>query len=435
MSDRFVKDLRQAIESRTALLIVGSGVSIAVSGNAKAASWNGLLEDGARYCVDVAQPLQAGWLSRQLETLQKGDCDERRAVAEIISSKLGAPKGGEFGRWLRESVGSLEVKKPGLIEALAGLKVPIATTNYDHLIEKVTGLSAVTWRQSAKVERVLRGAEPAVVHLHGDYEQPESVVLGIRSYDQVLGDEHLQTMLRALRSLRTLIFVGCGDGLSDPNFGTFLQWTRSVFAESEYRHYRLAREDQIEEFGPRHHRDERIIVLSFGSKNEDLEPYLRSLAPPIKPTPAEYVRSRRLPDLNSCFGRDELVEDVVIAILNQMSPKPTPILGGPGVGTSTIALAALHHPEVERRFGERRYFVRCDGAKSRCELVAEIAREIDIPPALDLETCLLEELRREPVGLVLDNVETPWYAETLATEDLLGTLGSIPGVALVPRPR
>jgi hypothetical protein len=113
MSDRFVKDLRQAIESRTALLIVGSGVSIAVSGNAKAASWNGLLEDGARYCVDVAQPLQAGWLSRQLETLQKGDCDERRAVAEIIASKLGAPKGGNSAAGCARALDHLRSKSLG----------------------------------------------------------------------------------------------------------------------------------------------------------------------------------------------------------------------------------------------------------------------------------------------------------------------------------
>jgi hypothetical protein len=68
------------------------------------------------------------------------------------------------------------------------------------------------------------------------------VILGIRSYEEVLGDAHAQTMQRAIRSLKTLLFVGCGEGLHDPNFGALLEWTCKVFPGAEYRHFRLARE-------------------------------------------------------------------------------------------------------------------------------------------------------------------------------------------------
>jgi hypothetical protein len=42
-----------------------------------------------------------------------------------------------------------------------------------------------------------------------------SVILGIRSYEEVRGDAHAQTMQQAIRSLKTLLFVGCREGLLD----------------------------------------------------------------------------------------------------------------------------------------------------------------------------------------------------------------------------
>src|SRR4051812_22900489 len=70
--------------------------------------------------------------------------------------------------------------------------------------------------------------------------QSRTVVLGIRSYERVLGDAHTQTIQRALATMRTLLLIGCGAGLVDPNFGALLAWMGEVFAASKYRHYRQA---------------------------------------------------------------------------------------------------------------------------------------------------------------------------------------------------
>ena len=40
----------------------------------------------------------------------------------------------------------------------------------------------------------------------------------------------------------------------------------------------------------------------------------------------------------------------------------------------------------------------------------------------DNESAALAELGREPALLVVDNAETPWEADTLGVEDLLGRL-------------
>jgi len=126
----------------------------------------------------------------------------------------------------------------------------------------------------------LRAHSPAIVHLHGHWEDPESVVLGIRSYEAILGDAHAQAMLRALRTFRTLIFIGYGSGLVDPNFGALLGWSRSVFAGSEYRHFRFATDDETEQLQRQHSPEERMFVIPYGKNHSDLRPFLNRLREP-----------------------------------------------------------------------------------------------------------------------------------------------------------
>lgn len=283
-------DLRGEIEKRRVVVIVGAGVSIAATGNAPAASWMGLLHLGINRCAEIAQSqLPEGWRKRVQAELEHGDLDDWLSVAQKISSKLGYPGGGEYRRWLRETVGALQPKRREVIEAILSLKLPIATTNYDGLIEHVSGLPQVTWKDSARAERLLRGDDPGVLHLHGCWGDPSSVVLGISSYEKLLGDEHAQAMQRALRAFRSLLFVGCGAGLADPNFGTLLRWSREVFKGSEYRHFRLALNTEVIELQQQHPAAERVFVLGFGAQHSDLAFFLRQLAPPSDAQPDDVL--------------------------------------------------------------------------------------------------------------------------------------------------
>jgi hypothetical protein len=179
-----------------------------------------------------------------------GDVANQRDLGHPEIEVLAGEERGEFRRWLRETVGEFEkhLADRAVLEALAahqrrgGL---LATTNYDFLLEHVTGLPTATWRAPADVERALRGDEPQVLHLHGAWRWTDSVVLGIRSYDDVARDPHARAVLTTLRTGRTFVFVGCGAGLRDPNLGTFLRWTASAYAGSEYRHFRLCRDGEL----------------------------------------------------------------------------------------------------------------------------------------------------------------------------------------------
>lgn len=428
-----LQELRHEIEQGRMLVVVGAGVSIAATGDEHLASWTGLLRNGAERCVEVAGPLPDGWADRVLAEIDSGDLDELLSAAEKISRKLGAPCGPEYARWLRETVGRFRVKHPSVIEALSDLGLPLATTNYDGLLEEVTGRSPVTWREGARVERVVRDEEEAILHLHGFWEDPESVVLGIRSYEQVLGDAHAQTMLRAVRATRGLLFVGCGAGIADPDFDALLRWMRTVFEGSDFRHFQLCLEKEEEKFRELHPSEERLFPLPYGADHSCLAPFLRELLPAGRHRSGTDDQGEAIelatstpwiPDPPLCFGREEEIRELTGA-LGLEAPQPIPVLGPPGIGKTTVLLTALHARKLAERFGDRRFYVDCAKSPDRKELSTVLARRIDLGEDFS------GELEESPALLVLDHAEKSWEADPQGFEDLLRRLDEVEGLSLV----
>ncbi len=429
MQDKLITGLKKEIAAGNAVFIVGAGVAIGASGNHPCASWTGLLHDGVDRCVTVRglRKELADMLHAQIDS---GDLDLLLAAAEAVSSKLGAPDGSEYSTWLRETIDSIEPAHRETIEALHGLGCVLATTNYDGLIEKVTGLDPVTWMDRAQVSRVVRGDDEGVLHLHGFWKKPESVILGARSYEKVTSDPHAQTVLRALQTLKTLVFVGTGEGLSDPNFGALLEWTGEVFAQDEYRRFRLCLDGEVDALTIRHPPEQRLFPVGIGKGHGDLAGFLRSLGSNQSRRSKTAAASARatgttfLPAAPRCFGRDEEITDLVANLLAE-KPLPAPILGPPGIGKSTLTLAAMHDPRVSNRYGERRWFIRCDGLRSRSELAAGIAQAAGLQLAPNIEPAVLRALGAAPVVLALDNFETPWEADTLQVEEFIALLAGL----------
>ena len=325
-----------------------------------------------------------------------------------------------------------------MLSALPALDLRFATTNYDGLIEQaLPGLEAVTWRDGEKVQQAIGGDRRAVVHLHGYWDEPESVVLGIRSYDAVMGSETAQALQRALVLTSSLLLVGVGAGLEDPNFEALRGWLAAVLPGSRYQHYRLVSESEVDDATRVHAIGENVRVVCYGATHADLAPFLESLAPPAAPVarPGSGVAHRRavpgrLPPRPRCIGRDDAIGALVASVLRPAA-QPVAVLGAPGIGKSTLCLAMCHDRDVAARFAGRRWFVRCDGARRAEALAAEIARAIGLAPQPDSTQQILAELGRQPALLVLDNAETPWEADVRATEDVLSELAAIDGVVLV----
>ena len=270
-----ISDLRERLVTGRAVAIVGAGVALGATGGDPLAGWKGLLEDGVKRCEQVVPRLPNGWGDTVRRELDSGDIDDLLSAAQKVEKKL--RRIGEFAKWLVDTVGQLQVRDGSVIDALRELQIPILTTNYDGLIEKRAGVSPVTWREPTKYERVIQGDREGVLHLHGFYEDTDSVVLGISSYEALLRDDYAQAMQRAVRALHSLIFIGYGKGLDDPNFSALLEWSRKIFSGSTYRHYRFALAKDVAQIQSEHDPKDRIFVIPYGEKHEDLSLFLRSL--------------------------------------------------------------------------------------------------------------------------------------------------------------
>lgn len=148
------------------------------------------------------------------------------------------------------------------------------------------------------------------------------------------------------------------------------------------------------------------------------------------PAPGNGAPTNRLPRRGHVFGREELEKRLVERLLAQ-EPLPTTVLGPPGVGKSTLTIAALHSQEVEKRYGPHRYFIRLDGVSTAARLNSEIAQELGLPAGQELPARMETLFGDKPALLVLDNAETPWEADRQATEELLSDIANIPGLALL----
>ncbi len=263
-SKAVIKRLRNLVEKRQVVVVVGSGVSRAVCGQAP--MWRALIDSGIEACLSAG--VEDSWGKKMKALVEGDDLDLLLMAAEGVQSRLRKLEAGL--RWASDCFEKLPAEKPELIQAIAQLGAPILTTNYDGLIERVTGYNWITWKESEHLTRVVRGEDRRVLHLHGFWDRPDSLVLGVRSYDEVRGNAHTQAVMKALALTKTFLFVGCGEeGLSDPNFGNFLTWLTEIRGAQ---HFWLVKDDEVKKKVPP------LPLVAYGKNYEDLPQFLASLS-------------------------------------------------------------------------------------------------------------------------------------------------------------
>ena len=200
-------------------------------------------------------------------------------VATAIEIILKATKSAEFYRWLRNTVGKLadeiKISRFEEIKAIGALGIPIATTNYDTILERGLGRDSVSWQDIEQAVSVLDGSSDYdILHLHGFWKRPQTVVLGAASYQRVADDFTSTAIKQAVSGSCSFLFIGCGaDGLSDPDFAPFFQWTATAWRGAGRRHFRLCLKAEVAE------EDQQIVDISYGERHDCLAGFLDSITP------------------------------------------------------------------------------------------------------------------------------------------------------------
>lgn len=266
------------------VIVAGAGVSIqSVDHQAPisdVARWPGLLNHGVNYCLkhQLIDPEEESIVREQIKLGNKpGKTDYLIEAAQRIHDSLGETERSRY-LWFEDSIGQLKVNDPRLIRAIQGLGGLITTLNYDDLVEQVTHWTSLALHQHAEVTKCIRERKKEVViHLHGLWKIPDSIVLDRLSYERIKSDGEARDRIRTFARDYTMVFVGCGNTFSDPNFETLLSWAKDVLNEARFQHYILCRQSDEPKLLSTLPSDGFFTSLVYGEGYQDLSPFLEAL--------------------------------------------------------------------------------------------------------------------------------------------------------------
>ena len=296
-ADPIPEGLIESLRSGSCVLLAGAGVTRRCLSRARCLlpSWTELLRAMVSWAFkrkafgeDVRDDLH--------DLLARG---EHLVAAEELIDRLG-PSGARH--FLAEVFDPEAIVPSHLHELLVVTPFRwIVTTNYDNLFERA--FSEVNRQHIGQVRVDDLVADPlalrdgqAILKLHGDLDHPESIILGQKHYQKLLGSETYMATLERVFSGSSVLMVGYG--MRDPDIllaldrvagkghaphPHFLLCPRG--SRSEIEKNRLAADrnvhliEYVDHFGFHNHADTFFIALNHAINNGD---GLRRVRPPIR---------------------------------------------------------------------------------------------------------------------------------------------------------
>jgi hypothetical protein len=272
-----VDKIRQALRDKKLVIIVGAGISLSATyPSAPSITWTGLIRDGLEYLQDNGfVTADDEEINHYRGVLQRGNTNIRTVLRACRYLKDELDHNMQFATWLESVFGSLhrKVRHPEVFKALREFHqrgARLMTTNYDELLEHYCDLQRVRRSIAEDVRKYEQGILDGVFHIHGSFQDPKEVVLDPSGYYEVKASDDVQNLLKTYLGHNTILFVGCGSGLEDPNFNALLKWASSREENIPNHHYLLVRDGDNLRYNP-------LITLKYGRNYEDLVPYLSAL--------------------------------------------------------------------------------------------------------------------------------------------------------------
>ncbi|NII52079.1 SIR2 family protein [Frigoribacterium endophyticum] len=270
-----LQKLAEAVQRRQLIIVTGTGVTSSLTANAATSSWLGLLEHGVVHVEDV-DPRRGRLMRDKLELfLDDPRVDDLLSLASDIRTELKRAVHDRYGRWLSATVGELRPSQSAVADALGSLGAPLFTTNYDDVLEQALGRGSATWKEPAMMREIAMHNSTAVGHLHGLWNDPDSVIFNDVDYHRIVNNSPAQAIQDAAFGMRHFLFVGFGSGLDDPNFEPLVKRFADVHQTAAFSHFRLCRTDEV-----RPGSDLDVIAdVAYGQHHDNLAGFLTSLAP------------------------------------------------------------------------------------------------------------------------------------------------------------
>ncbi|MGH3815324.1 MAG: hypothetical protein ACRDUV_23225, partial [Pseudonocardiaceae bacterium] len=130
------------------------------------------------------------------------------------------------------------------------------------------------------------------------------------------------------------------------------------------------------------------------------------------------------PKVDLCVGRDRQVAAVAAG---WTAGQTVAVVGGPGIGKSTVLGRAIGDDAVIASFGSRRFVVSCEGAETAGAVMDKMAQVLGVILGDHLRNRVLSFLLDGPCVLVLDNFETVAEGDPVGAAGLVAELRSRPG--------
>lgn len=238
MAQSAPQELVAAIRQSKIVPVVGAGVS---QGVARMPGWADFLKDCVRFlnARGIAEPTAdavAAWVEC------KGYARAGQAVQDALK---GAGALAEALRHTFHRDAEPALRTAPILQAVWALNAPlILTTNYDRLLEIAgpAGVQTATQQEPLKMLAALRGlsSDPTVVHLHGVYDDPGSVIFSVEDYARLNASEEYKSFSAALWMTGTLLYIGASpEGIGDPDFSRLFAWGRRTFPDAPAPHFAL----------------------------------------------------------------------------------------------------------------------------------------------------------------------------------------------------
>ena len=212
-----LQELKRTIADGDAVLVLGTGVTMATTGNAPGTSWPGLIEGGPR------PPCRSGLAGRGLARTGPRDPPTRRPRGPHRRRPAGR-KPAEACERVRRVARSGDRRprgrrRPALPRHREHPRAESRRANYDLLGEAVLSRGSTSWNNHLDVAAWLRmeAARRPLFHLHGIRGPTSS-----RSFSDSPPTRrsaptlHAQFVQKVLAATRSFVFIGCGAGLEGP---------------------------------------------------------------------------------------------------------------------------------------------------------------------------------------------------------------------------